>query len=452
MTKQTAKQQKQPLACIILAAGQGKRMKSARPKVMHELAGRPLVGWLLETVQSLTPEKIVVVTGSGMDDLRDAVSGCDVAVQKTAQGTGDAVKAALPALKKFSGDVLILLGDMPLIGAETLKALVAARHKNDLTKISVLGVEFENPPAFGRLVLDKKGGLKKIVEDRDCSKAERNIRLCNTGAFCVDGSRLSGWVAKIKNNNAQKEFYITDLVEIAVADGAQAHVHVAHNHDEVRGVNSRADLAALERVVQGRLRMAAMENGATLLDPDTVYFSWDTKLGRDVVVEPNVFFGAGVGIADNVHIKAFSHLEGACVAAGASIGPQARLRPGSVIGAGAKIGNFVEVKNSTLGAGVKAAHLAYIGDAEIGDDVNFSCGAITVNYDGVKKHKTVVGAGAMVGSNVNLVAPVVIGDGAYIAAGSTITKDVPADALAVAREKPFIKEGWAAGKRKKKAG
>lgn len=446
---------KEKLACIILAAGQGKRMKSVRPKAMHELAGRPMIGWLLETVRALDPRKVIVVTGPGMDDLEDYARerGAICVVQKKAMGTADAVRAALPPLRNFSGDVLILLGDMPLVSAGTLRDLIAAKNKDGKKSgLAVLGAAYDPPPAFGRLVRNINGTLQKIVEDRDCTPAQRRITLCNTGAFCVDGARLPGWLAKIKNKNAQKEFYITDVVEIAAKSGASSRVHVTGKMEEVRGVNGRGDLAALERIVQERLRTAAMEQGATLIDPDTVYFSWDTKLGRDVTVEPNVVFGPGVTIADNVTVKAFSHLEGATVAAGASIGPHARLRPGSVIGEGAKIGNFVEVKNSTLGAGVKAAHLAYIGDAQIGDDVNFSCGAITVNYDGVKKHKTVVGAGAMVGSNVNLVAPITIGDGAYIAAGSTITKDVPAEALAVAREKPFIKDGWAAGKRKKKAG
>jgi bifunctional UDP-N-acetylglucosamine pyrophosphorylase/glucosamine-1-phosphate N-acetyltransferase len=442
---------KQPLACIILAAGQGKRMKSALPKALHPLAGRPLIGWLLETVESLSPQRIVVVTGPGMDDLREVVQPHETVVQEKPLGTGDAVKAALPALKNFTGDVLILLGDMPMISADTLRALIAARHKDPLsTGLSVLGAEFDPPPAFGRLVLDANGHLEKIVEDKDCTPAERNIKLCNTGAFCVDGAKLGGWVAKIKNDNAQKEFYITDLVEIAAQDGMNAHVHVTRDHAEVQGVNSRIDLAVLEDNVQQVLRARAMEGGATLIDLASVYFSWDTKTGRDVVIEPNVFFGPGVEIADGAHIRAFSHIEGASIGDGASIGPHARLRPGAVIGAGSKIGNFVEIKNSTLGEGVKVSHLAYIGDAEIGAGTNFSCGAITVNYDGVHKHKTVVGENAMIGSNVNLVAPITIGDGAYIAAGSTITKDVPADALAVAREKPFVKAGWAAAKRKGK--
>lgn len=444
---------KRRLACVILAAGQGKRMKSGLPKVMHNLAGRPMIGWALETAKSLKPEKIIVVTGPDADELKAYIRPHAVcAAQKKPLGTGDAVKAALPALKGFSGDILVLLGDMPLISAATLCALIDAKNGAPKAGLAVLGAVYDPPPAFGRLVTGMDGRLQKIVEDRDCAPAQRKINLCNTGAFCVDGARLPGWLGKIKNRNAQKEFYFTDIVEIAAKDGCAPQIHITKNNDEARGINSRADLAALERIVQGRLRAAAMENGATLTDPDTVYFSWDTRLGRDVTVEPHVFFGPGVKIADGVTVKAFSHLEGVAIEKSASIGPHARLRPGSVIGAGAKIGNFVEVKNATLGAGVKAGHLAYIGDADIGDDVNFSCGAITVNYDGVRKHKTVIGDGAMIGSNVNLVAPLTVGDGAYIAAGSTITKDVPADALAVAREKPFVKEGWAAAKRKKKAG
>ncbi|HEY8191850.1 MAG TPA: NTP transferase domain-containing protein, partial [Alphaproteobacteria bacterium] len=278
---------KQPLTCIVLAAGQGKRMKSALPKALHPLAGRPLIGWLLETVESLSPQRIVVVTGPGMDDLREAVQPHETVMQDKPLGTGDAVKAALPALKNFTGDVLILLGDMPLISAHTLRALIAARHKESLTTgLSVLGAEFDPPPAFGRLMLDTHGVLEKIVEDKDCAAAERSIKLCNTGAFCVDGAKLGGWLGKIGNNNAQKEFYITDLVEIAAREGMNSHVHVTRDHAEVQGVNSRIDLAVLEDNVQQGLRVRAMENGATLIDPASVYFSWDTKTGRDIVIEP----------------------------------------------------------------------------------------------------------------------------------------------------------------------
>ncbi len=438
-----------PLACIILAAGTGSRMKSALPKPLHELAGRPMIDWLLETVESLSPEKIIIVSGPDKTAWENALKQHEVVVQEKPLGTGDAVKSALPALEDFTGDVLILLGDMPLIKPETLVSLIQGCAKTSMT---VLGVHFDEPPAFGRLVLHENGALAKIVEDKDCTAEERCIKLCNTGAFCVSAEKLAGWVKKIGNDNAQGEYYITDLVAIANTDGATVHTEQVTNNDEVRGVNSRKDLAALEQIVQQGLRSKAMENGATLLAPHSVYFSWDTKLGQDVLIEPNVFFGPGVTIADHVHIKAFSHIEGATIKKGATIGPMARLRPGSDIGAGSKIGNFVEIKNAILGQGVKASHLAYIGDAAVGDDVNFSCGAITVNYDGFDKHKTIIGAKAMIGSNVNLVAPVTIGTGAFVAAGSTITKDVPADALAVAREKPMIKEGWATQRRKKRTG
>jgi bifunctional UDP-N-acetylglucosamine pyrophosphorylase/glucosamine-1-phosphate N-acetyltransferase len=437
-----------PLACIILAAGLGKRMKSDLPKVLHPLAGRPMVQWLLESVQALQPERIVVVTAPGMDAVREAVAPARVAIQEVALGTGDAVKAALPELEGFHGDVLILLGDMPLIQPETLIALRARRHRDSLTGLTVLGIELDPPPAFGRLVLDGMGGLEKIVEDRDCTPLQRQIRLCNTGAFCVDGERLAGWVAQIGQDNAQGEFYITDLPQIAAEDGFRSHVHVVKDADEVRGVNSRADLAALEAIVQDRLRAAAMAGGATMHDPSTVYLSHNTKLGRDVTVEPNVWFGPGVTVGDRCVIHAFSHLQHATVGAGCSIGPFARLRPGTEIGPKSRIGNFVEIKNAMLGEGVKASHLAYIGDADVGAGTNFSCGAITVNYDGVDKHRTTIGANAMIGSNVNLVAPVTIGTGAYVAAGTTVTKNVQADALAVGRIKPNIIEGWAAKKRK----
>lgn len=435
------------LACIILGAGQGKRMKSALPKVMHRLAGRPMIGWLIETVEALGADKIITVSAPGMDDLRAAVAPHASAVQPIARGTGDAVRCALDVLGDFNGDVMILLGDMPLIRRETLQALRDARGDAGL---SVLGVEFDPPPAFGRLVMRNDGTLDRIVEDKDCTEAERQITLCNSGAFCVDGRFLRQWVDRIGCDNAQNEFYITDLPAIAAQDGRATHVHVAIDADEVRGVNSRADLSVLEAVVQDRLRRHAMDGGATLIDPATTYFSFDTILGRDVVIEPNVFFGPGVTIGDQVTIHAFSHLERARVRDRASIGPFARLRPDADIGEGSKIGNFVEVKNATLGAGVKAGHLAYIGDADVGADVNFSCGAITVNYDGFsKKSKTVIGDNAMIGSNVNLVAPVTIGAGAYIAAGTTVAKDVPGDALAVAREKLKVVENWVRQKRLK---
>lgn len=438
------------LTCVILAGGQGKRMKSALPKSMHQLAGRPMLGWLLESVEALDPHRVVIVAAPDTAArLKEVAGEHPVMTQARPLGTADAVKAALPALKGFKGDVLILLGDMPLISPATLRALIKARYTDKDTVMSVLGAEYDPPPAFGRLMLGPHHTLTRIVEDKDCTPIERHTKLCNTGAFCVDGGVLPGLLSRVKNKNAQKEFYITDLPEIAAQDDMLTHIHVTRDLDEVRGVNTRADLAALESIVQNRMRRQAMDNGATLIDPASVFFSHDTKLGRDVVIDPQVFFGPGVKIGDHVHIRAFSHLEGAHVKEGAVIGPFARLRPGTKIGAHGRIGNFVEIKNATLDEGVKANHLAYIGDADLGAHVNFSCGAITANYDGFKKHKTVIGAGAMIGSNVNLVAPVSVGRGAYIAAGSTITKDVPADALAVAREKPVTVPGWAARKRKK---
>ncbi len=441
---------KTPLACIILAAGQGRRMNSAQPKALHKLAGRPLIGWLLESVDALHPLKTIVVVAPDCGGLAEHLGDVEIVVQKNPLGTGDAVKAALPALGGFEGDVLILLADTPLVSSATLRRLIEIRHCDAKTGLSVLGAEFENPAGYGRLVLGPGDGLERIVEDKDATAAEHKIKTCNAGVFCVDGSRLAGWVNRIGNKNAQKEYYITDLVTLAAAEGVRAHAYITADAGEVRGVNSRGELAMLELELQNNLRRAAMAEGATLTDPDTVHFSWDTKLGRDVVVEPGVFFGPGVTVADNVHIKAYSYIEGTEIGAGALIGPFARLRPGTAIGDEARIGNFVEVKNAIIGPGAKANHLSYIGDAEIGADVNFSCGAITANYDGVNKNRTIVGAGAMIGCNVNLVAPVEIGGGAYVAAGSTITKNVPADALAVAREKPFIKEGWAAQKLKGK--
>lgn len=434
------------LAVIILAAGRGTRMKSTLPKVMHELAGRPLILWLLETVNKLKPARIAVVTAPDMDDLRAVLPGVTCVTQTKALGTGDAVKAALPVLKGFKGDVLILLGDMPLISAATLKSLIKARRHDKDTGLAVLGADYNPAPAFGRLVENPDGTLARIVEHKDATAEERMITLCNTGAFCVDGAQLAKWVGKIHNRNAQKEFYITDLPAIAAKDGYKTQIAMSEDLDEVQGVNSRVDLAMLEYVVQSTMRLHALEAGVTMHDPASVYFSYDTKVGKDIVIEPNVFFGPGVRIHDHAHIRAFSHIEGADIGKNASVGPFARIRPGTELGENVRIGNFVEVKNSKLGKGVKAGHLAYIGDASVGEATNYSCGAITVNYDGVNKHKTVIGKNVMVGSNVNLVAPVTIGDGAYLAAGSTITEDVPKDKLGIARarqtnlRKPVMKK------------
>lgn len=445
----------QNLVCVILAAGLGTRMKSATPKALHKLAGRPLLNWVLAAAEGLAPKDIVVVAPPDCPAIEQAAAPYKIVVQEKPRGTGDAVKAALAALEGFTGDVLVLLGDTPLLSAGMMRGLLETRREGEDTSLAVLGVQFPEEadiPPFGRLVLDKDDTLSRIVEDKDCTEEQRTIRLCNTGAICVDGRYLKGWIGKIGHDNAQGEYYLTDLPEIAAREGKKTRVAILYDTAEALGINSRADLAVLEAAAQDKLRAAALAGGATLMDPASVYFSYDTKIGRDVVVEPHVFFAPDVTIENNVTIRSFSHLEGAVIKEGAVIGPFARLRPGTEIGADSKIGNFVEVKNAKLGDGVKANHLGYIGDADIGAGVNFSCGAITVNYDGAQKHRTTVGAGAMIGSNVNLVAPVEIGEGAYIAAGSTIAKDVPADALAVAREKPLIKEGWAARRREKRTG
>ncbi len=440
-----------PLACVILTAGQGKRMKSTLPKVMHNIAGQPMIKWLLRSVEQLNPEKIIVVTAPDAIAVAQAVKPHMTVVQQKPMGTGDAVRAALPMLEGFKGDVLILLGDMPLLSAGMMQGLIETRNHNANTGLSVLGVEYKNPPAFGRLVMNADKTLKKIVEDRDATDEERSIKLCNTGAFCVDGARLAGWLNRLDNKNAQGEYYITDLPQIAAADGLASRVCVLFDADEVLGVNSRPDLAVVEAALQKRLRKKAMENGATMTDPNSVFLSYDTVIGRDVEIGPNVVFGPGVVVADNVTILPFCHIEGAKIDSGCTIGPFARLRPGTHLWPKVKIGNFVEVKNSLLHEGVKANHLSYIGDAEVGAGTNFSCGAITANYDGFEKHKTTIGENAMIGSNVNLVAPVTIGDGAYIAAGSTITKDVAPDSLAVERADTRQVDGWATKNRKRKS-
>lgn len=441
----------QELAVVILAAGMGTRMKSTRPKVMHEVAHLPMINWVIKAAESLKPQKIIVVAGPDMPELVAASAPHEAVIQKDRNGTGGAVKTALPKLKGFKGDVLILLGDAPLVTTKTLKALVKAKAGDLLTGISVLGMRLEDPTGYGRLVLSKNGQLEKIVEHKDASAKERKIDIVNSGAFCVDGTKLARWVGKINNNNAQGEFYITDLPEIAAAEGIITKAHVTDDATEMMGCNSRGDLAAIEAIAQTRLRDAVMAAGVTMHDPASVYLSHDTKIGPDSVIEPHVVFAPGVSIGAGAYIKAFSHFEGTKTASSVSIGPFARLRPGSEIGEDARIGNFVEIKKSKIGAGSKIGHLAYVGDTKMGPDVNFSAGAITVNYDGFEKHETIIGKGVMVGSNVNLVAPLTIDDGAFIAAGSTITEDVPADALSITRDTHQIREGWAKEYRKRKA-
>ncbi len=440
---------KQKTAVVILAAGLGTRMKSDLPKVMHRLAGRPMIAHLLEGLAGLAFERTVVVVGPGMDTVAATVAPHPCVVQADRLGTAHAVLAARSELAGFDGDVVILYGDTPLMAPATLEKMLAARRAAPHPAVVVLGFRPDDPGLYGRLMVGADGTLERIVEARDATPAERARDLCNSGVFAVDGGRLFGLLERVGNDNAKGEFYLPDIVALARADGQTCAV-VEGGEEELLGIDSRTGLAHAEAIVQDRLRRRAMDGGATLIDPATTWFHHDTVLGRDITVGPCVFFGPGVSVGDGTDIRAFSHIEGATVAAAAVIGPFARLRPGAVIGEGAHIGNFVEVKNATVEAGAKANHLTYLGDARVGAGANVGAGTITCNYDGFLKHHTDIGAGAFIGSNTALVAPVGVGDGANVGAGSTITRDVPADALALTRAELKEIPGWAANYRRKK--
>ncbi|HEY8351912.1 MAG TPA: bifunctional UDP-N-acetylglucosamine diphosphorylase/glucosamine-1-phosphate N-acetyltransferase GlmU [Sphingomonadales bacterium] len=436
------------IAAVILAAGKGTRMKSRLHKVLHAVGGRAMLDHVLASLADLDPERQVVIVGSEREQVERALAGrAMIAVQEPQEGTGHAVAQAEAALKGFAGDILILYGDVPLIPADTLRRLVEARRApgrdGKIPAIAVLGFRPADAAAYGRLKMGADGWLDSIVEFKDASAEERAITLCNSGVMAVDGALLFDLLRAVTNDNAKGEYYLTDIVAIARARGHVTAVIETHE-DEVIGVNSRAELAAAEAIFQRRMRDKAMAEGATLIAPETVYFSHDTKLGRDVIVEPHVVFGPGVEIGDDVVIHAFSHIEGAKIASGAEIGPFARLRPGADLRAKAKVGNFVEVKKSILHEGAKVNHLTYIGDADVGAKANVGAGTITCNYDGFNKSRTVIGDGAFIGSNSSLVAPVRIGDGAIVGAGSVITRDVAPDALAVVRADQREIAGWAA--------
>ncbi|WP_333834422.1 bifunctional UDP-N-acetylglucosamine diphosphorylase/glucosamine-1-phosphate N-acetyltransferase GlmU [Rubrimonas sp.] len=437
-----------PLAVVVLAAGVGSRMRSDLPKPLHLVGGLPLLGHALKAARALGPARLVVVVGPGEAGAQVAAAAralapeTAVAEQPVQRGTGDAVACALPALAGFdAGTALVIYADTPLLRADTLAAMAAARATG--VGVVALGFEPPEPGRYGRLILEKDGALARIVEAADATPEELATRLCNAGAMAVDAARLPGWLARLEPGNAQGELYLTDLVGLARADGAACAV-ARCGVDEAMGVNSRTELAAADAAFQARARSAAMAAGATLTAPETVFFSHDTALGRDVTVAPNVVFGPGVGVEDGAEIRAFSHLEGCAVRAGAVVGPFARLRPGAEIGPGANVGNFVEVKNAALGEGAKANHLAYLGDASVGAGANIGAGTITCNYDGASKHRTEIGAGAFIGSNSALVAPVTVGAGAYVASGSVITRDVAPDALSIARARQIDKPGLAA--------
>lgn len=430
-----------PSLAIVLAAGKGTRMKSDLPKVLHPLAGAPMLAHVLAAVRAAGVTRAALVVAPGMDAVAAEAGEADLFVQTEQLGTAHAVLAARPLLDAFDGDVMVLYGDTPLLRPATLSAARAALAGG--ADIAVLGFEAGDPAGYGRLVMDGRGELMAIREETEASDAERGIRLCNSGIMAFRGGRLLALLDRIGRNNAKGEYFLTDAVALARADGLRVAV-VPCAEQEVLGVNSRAELATAEAALQARLRRAALEEGATLVAPETVFLSHDTRLGRDVVVEPHVVFGPGVTVEEGARIRSFSHLEQAHVRAGALIGPYARLRPGADIGPGAHIGNFVEIKNAVMGEGAKANHLAYVGDAEVGPGANIGAGAITCNYDGFAKHRTEIGAGAFIGSNAALVAPVKVGQGAYVGSGSVIGRDVPADALALTRAPLELREGWAA--------
>jgi bifunctional UDP-N-acetylglucosamine pyrophosphorylase/glucosamine-1-phosphate N-acetyltransferase len=434
---------RQPLI-VVLAAGKGTRMNSDIPKVLHHVAGKSMLGHVLALAREFPGARVAVVVGPGMEEVsaqaRRQLPGVEVFIQQRQVGTADAVLAARAALAAHGGDVIVLYADTPLIRPRALSDLVAALDTG--AGIAVLGFEARDPAGYGRLVTDTNRGLIAIREHKDASAAELAIRLCNSGVMAFRLPNLLGVLDRISNANAKGEYYLTDAVEIALADGARCSV-VLCDEDDVMGVNSRTQLAEAERIWQQRARHAVMLAGATLVAPETVWFSYDTIIGRDVVIEPHVVFGPGVVVGDGAEIKAFCHIEGARIGRGARIGPFARLRPGADLGDNVHIGNFVEVKNVGLGAGAKANHLAYLGDGTVGAGANIGAGTIFCNYDGFFKHRTEVGAGAFVGSNSSLVAPVKIGDGAYIGSGSVITKDVAPSALALERSAQEERPGWA---------
>jgi len=433
-----------PIAAIILAAGKGTRMKSDTHKVLHPIAGRPMLLHLVDSVKALGAEREVVVVGAGKEQVEAAVHplGVETAEQAEQLGTGHAVRMAEQALADFQGDVLILYGDVPLVTTETMRRMIDALHGEGDPSVVVLGFRPADPGAYGRVIVGPDGRLDKIVEFKDATPEERAVTLCNSGLMAVRSTDLFRLLVQLRNDNAAGEYYLTDLVELARAEGRFS-VGIETDAIEVAGVNSRGELAGLEQEWQQRRRTRAMVEGATLIAPETVWFAYDTVIGRDVTIEPNVVFGPGVSVADRVVIHAFSHLEGAEILSGADIGPYARLRPGARIEQGAKVGNFVEIKKAVIGPGAKANHLSYIGDATVGAGANIGAGTITCNYDGFLKYRTVIGNGAFVGSNSALVAPVTIGDGAIVAAGSVVTRDVEGDALGIVRAEQQVKPGWA---------
>jgi len=430
------------IALVILAAGKGTRMLSDLPKVLHPIAHAPMLAHAMRTGAALDPERIVIVAGIGADGVAEAALEVDeraeIVVQEEQHGTAHAVAAARETLAGFAGDVFVLFGDTPFLQAETLTRMREARGDNDLV---VLGFHAADPARYGRLVMDG-AALEQIVEYKDATPEQREITFCNSGLMACDSATMFDLIADIGNDNASEEYYLTDVVELARTRGLRV-TAVACDETETLGINSRADLATAEAVFQTRARAELLAAGITMMAPETVYLAYDTVIGRDALIEPNVVFGPGVTVESGAHIRAFSHLEGCHVSRGAIVGPYARLRPGTELAEEARVGNFVEVKNSVIGEAAKISHLSYVGDATVGARANIGAGTITCNYDGVMKHPTEIGAGAFIGSNTMLIAPVKIGAGALTASGSVITKDVEDDALAMSRAPQITKPGRA---------
>jgi bifunctional UDP-N-acetylglucosamine pyrophosphorylase/glucosamine-1-phosphate N-acetyltransferase len=430
------------IALIILAAGKGTRMKSDLPKVLHHIAGAPMLVHAMKSGATLDPAKTIIVAGHGAEQVSDAAKAfdetADVVLQTEQLGTAHAVAQAKEALFDFDGDALVLYGDTPFISPKTLEHMTAARSGHDVV---VLGFEAADPGRYGRLIMEGEH-LKKIVEFKDASDEERQITLCNSGVICAKSAILFDLIAAVGNDNASGEYYLTDIVEIAQRKGLNA-TSVTCDENETLGVNSRVQLAEADAIFQSKARVALMEAGVTLHAPDTVYLSHDTHIGPDTIIEPNVVFGASVTVENGANIRAFSHLEGCHVSRGATVGPYARLRPGTELAEFTRVGNFVEIKNAVIDEGAKVNHLSYVGDAHVGARANIGAGTITCNYDGVMKHHTEIGEDSFIGSNTLLVAPVAIGANAMTASGTVVTQDVPDDALAIARSKQINKTGLA---------
>ena len=434
----------QALAAIILAAGQGTRMKSDLHKVLHPVAGLPMLHHLLESLAAAGAARQVVVVGARREQVEASVAPRGVAIAHQAEqlGTAHAALQAKAALADFDGIAIVCFGDTPFLQPDTIRRLTERLSAPDAPRVAVLGFTPDDAKAYGRIIADESGNIAKMVEFKDASDHERSVKLCNSGVTAVRTADLWPLLGRVGNDNAAGEYYLPDIVMLAIADGDRA-VMVETDADELIGINSRAELAEAESIWQARRREQVMADGATLVAPETVWFAHDTVVGRDVVIEPNVVFGPGVTIADNVVIHAFSHLEGATIASGCSVGPFARLRPGAQMQEGAKVGNFVEMKKAVLGPGAKASHLTYLGDATVGANANIGAGTITCNYDGYFKYQTVIGENAFIGSNSSLIAPVKIGRDAIVAAGSAVSRDVADGELRLVRAEQLVKPGWA---------